>query len=59
MFGKKYSCTKEFCVLKFIKYIKTQCLITLLKSYCNKMAEVVHDKKLSMLFFQDNLSGQH
>jgi len=31
--------------------------MTYLKSYCNKMAEVVHDEKLLMHFFQDSLSG--
>ena len=48
---------KRFRVPKFIKYIRTQCPITHLKSYCNKMTEVVHDKKLLMHFFQDSLSG--
>jgi hypothetical protein len=27
------------------------------QAYCNKMAEVVHDEKLLMYFFQDSLSG--
>jgi len=48
---------KKFRVPEFIKYTGTQYLITHLKSYCNKMAEVVHDEKLLMHFFQDNLSG--
>jgi hypothetical protein len=48
---------KKFCVPEFIKYTGTQCPITHLKSYCNKMAEVVHDEKLLMHFFQDSLSG--
>ena len=48
---------KKFCVLGFIKYSGTQCLITHLKSYCNKITEVVHDEKLLMHFFQDSLSG--
>jgi len=48
---------KKFNVPEFIKYTGTQCSITHLKSYCNKMAEVVHDEKLLMHFFQDNLSG--
>jgi hypothetical protein len=34
---------KKFKVLEFIKYTGTQCPITYLKSYCNKMAEVVQD----------------
>jgi hypothetical protein len=48
---------KKFCVPEFIKYSGTQCPMTYLKSYCNKMAEVVHDEKLLMHFFQDSLSG--
>jgi hypothetical protein len=48
---------KNFCVLEFIKYTGTQCPMTHLKSYCNKMAEVVHNEKLLMHFFQDSLSG--
>jgi len=31
--------------------------MTHLKSYCNKMTEVVYDEKLLMHFFQDSLSG--
>jgi hypothetical protein len=48
---------KKFRVPKFIKYSGTQCPMTHLKSYCNKMAEVMHDEKLLMHFFQDSLSG--
>jgi hypothetical protein len=48
---------KKFCVPEFIKYTGTQCLMTHLKSYYNKMAEVVHDEKLLMQFFQHSLSG--
>jgi hypothetical protein len=48
---------KKFRVPEFIKYTETQCPIAHLKSYCNKMAEVVHDEKLLMYFFQDSLSG--
>ena len=48
---------KKFRVPEFIKYTGTQCPVTHLKSYCNKMAEVVHDEKLLMHFFQDSLSG--
>jgi hypothetical protein len=47
---------KKFRVPEFIKYTGTQCPVTHLKSYCNKMAEVVHDEKLLMHFFQDSLS---
>ena len=47
---------KIFCVPKFIKYTRTQCPITHLKSYCNKIKEVMHDEKLLIHFFQDSLS---
>jgi len=47
---------KKFRVPKFIKYMGTQCPITHLKAYCNKMAEVVDDEKLLIHFFQDSLS---
>jgi len=48
---------KKFQVPEFIKYTGTQCPITHLKSYCNKMVEVVHNEKLLKHFFQDSLSG--
>jgi hypothetical protein len=48
---------KKFRVLEFIKYSGTQCLMTHIKSYCNKMAKVIHNEKLLMHFFQDSLSG--
>jgi hypothetical protein len=48
---------KKFCVPEFLKYTGTQCPMTHLKSYCNKMAEVVYDEKLLMHFLQDSLSG--
>ena len=41
---------KKFRVPEFIKYTGTQCPMTHLKSYYNKMAEVVHDEKLLMHF---------
>jgi len=47
---------KKIKVLEFIKYIETQCPITHLKAYYNKIAEVVYDEKLLIHFFQDNLS---
>jgi len=47
---------KEFREPEFIKYTSSQCLITHLKIYCNKMIEVVHDKKLFIHLFQDCLS---
>jgi len=48
---------KNFRVPEFVKYTGTQCPITHLKAYCNKMAEVVEDEKLLIHFFQDSLSG--
>jgi hypothetical protein len=47
---------KKFRVPEFVKYTGTQCPITHLKAYCNKMAEVVDDEKLLIHFFQDSLS---
>jgi hypothetical protein len=47
---------RKFRVPEFVKYTGTQCPITHLKAYCNKMAEVVHDEKLLIHFFQDSLS---
>jgi len=47
---------KKFRVLEFVKYTRTQCLVTHLKTYRNKIAKVVHDEKLLIHFFQDSLS---
>jgi len=47
---------RKFRVPEFVKYTGTQCPITHLKAYCNKMAEVVYDEKLLIHFFQDSLS---
>jgi len=47
---------KKFRVPEFVKYTGTQCPITHLKAYYNKMVEVVDDEKLLIHFFQDNLS---
>jgi hypothetical protein len=47
---------KKFRVLEFIKYTGTQCLVTHLKAYCNKMVEVVDYEKLLIHFFQDSLN---
>jgi hypothetical protein len=47
---------KQFRVPEFMKYTITQYPSTHLKSYCNKMTEVVHDEKLLMHFFQDSFS---
>jgi hypothetical protein len=46
---------KKFHVPKFIKYTRTQCLVTYLKCYYNKMVEIMHDEKLLMHFFQGSL----
>jgi len=47
---------KYFWVLEFIKYMGTQCPLTHIKAYYNKMVEVFHDKKLLVHFFEDNFS---
>ncbi|KAL9371910.1 hypothetical protein Peur_037050 [Populus x canadensis] len=47
---------KKFRVPEFIKYTGTQCHVTHLKAYCNKMVEVVCNEKLLIHFFQDSLS---
>jgi len=47
---------KKFKVPDFIKYNGTQCPISHLKVYYNKIARVVHDKKLLIIFFIDSLS---
>jgi hypothetical protein len=47
---------KKFRVPEFVKYTGTQCPITHLKAYYNKMVEVVDDEKLLIHFFQDSLS---
>ena len=47
---------KTFRVLKFVKYTKTQWPITLLITYNNKIVKVVHEEKLLIHLFQDNLS---
>jgi hypothetical protein len=49
--------TKEFRVLKFIKYTRLECPNTYLRSYYNKMVEVIHNDKLLINFFKDNFSG--
>lgn len=47
---------KKFRVPKFIKYTKMYCPSTHLKSYYNKMVAIIHDEKLLIHFFQDNLN---
>jgi hypothetical protein len=48
---------KDFRIPKFIKYTGLECPNTHLRSYCNKMAEVIHDDKLLIYFFQDCLAS--
>jgi len=47
---------KKFRVPEFVKYTGTQCPVTHLKAYYNKMVEVVDNEKLLIHFFQDSLS---
>jgi len=47
---------KNFRIPEFIKYTRLESPNTLLRSYCNKMAEVIYDDKL-IYFFQDSLAG--
>jgi len=48
---------KDFRIPEFIKYTGLECPNTHLRSYCNKMAEVIYDDKLLIYFFQDSLTG--
>jgi len=48
---------KKFRIPEFIKYNGLECPNTHLRSYCNKMAEVIYDDKLLIYFFQDSLTG--
>ena len=48
---------KDFRILEFIKYTGLECPNTHLRSYYNKMAEVIRDDKLIIYFFQDSLAG--
>jgi hypothetical protein len=48
---------KKFRVPEFVKYTGMECPNTHLRSYCNKMAEVIHDDKILIYFFQDSLTG--
>jgi hypothetical protein len=49
--------SKNFRIPEFIKYNGLECPNTYLRSYCNKMAEVIYDDKLLIYFFQDSLAG--
>jgi hypothetical protein len=48
---------KNFRIPEFIKYTGLECPNTHLRSYRNKMAEVIYDDKLLIYFFQDRLTG--
>jgi hypothetical protein len=48
---------KEFRVLDFVKYTGQECPYTHLRSYYNKMAEMIHNDKMLIYFFQDSLTG--
>jgi hypothetical protein len=48
---------KDFRIPDFIKYTGLECPNTHLRSYCNKMAEVIRNDKLLIYFFQDSLAG--
>ena len=48
---------KKFRVPEFVKYTGMECPKTHLRSYYNKMAEVIYDDKLLIYFFQDSLTG--
>jgi hypothetical protein len=41
----------------FIKYTGLECPYTDLQSYHNKMAEMIHNEKMLIHFFQDSLTG--
>jgi len=48
---------KDVRVPEFTKYTGLEWPNTNLRSYCNKMAEVIHDDKMPIYFFPDSLSG--
>jgi hypothetical protein len=47
---------KNFRIPEFIKYTGLECPNTHLRSYCNKMAKVIHDDRILIYFFQDSLT---
>ena len=47
----------EFRVSDFVKYTGLECPYTHLWSYYNKMAEMIHNDKMLIYFFQDSLTG--
>jgi hypothetical protein len=48
---------EKFRVPKFVKYTGMECPNTHIRSYYDKMAEVIHDAKMLIYFFQDSLTG--
>ena len=48
---------KKFSVPKFVKYMGMECPNTHLRSYYNKMVEVIRYEKLLIHFFQDSLTN--
>jgi len=42
---------KNFWIPEFIKYTGLECPNTHLRSYCNKMAEVIYDDRMLIYFF--------
>jgi hypothetical protein len=48
---------KNFRIPEFIKYTGLECPNTHLRSYYNKMAEVIYDDRMLIYFFQDSLTG--
>jgi len=48
---------KKFKVPEFVKYTGLECLNKHLRSYCDKMTEVIRDEKFLIHFFQDSLIG--
>ena len=48
--------SKNFRMPEFVKFTGSQCPVTHLNAYCNKMVEVVYDEKLLIHFFQNSLS---
>jgi hypothetical protein len=47
----------NFRIPEFIKYTGLECPNTHLRSYCNKMVEVIYDDRMLIYFFQDSLTG--
>jgi hypothetical protein len=48
---------KELRVPEFVKYTELECPNTHLRSYYNKIMEVIYNDKLFIHFFKDSLTG--